>query len=58
MSRDAVSIMERKLPMLKEFGVKAKIWDMTKGKSDEELNAEGWYNCDLEDVIRKANELK
>lgn len=52
LSKNAVTIMNKKLPFLKELGIDAKIWDMTNGKSDEQLTNEGWYNCDLEDVFR------
>lgn len=52
-SQNAVSIMNNKLPHLLEFGIDAKIWDMTKGNSDDQLEKEGWYNCDLEDVFRE-----
>tara|TARA_R110001592_G_scaffold352878_1_gene651175 strand:+ start:6067 stop:6231 length:165 start_codon:yes stop_codon:yes gene_type:complete len=53
MSNNAVSIMKNKLPYLSELGINAKIWDMTKGKTDHQLKEEGWYNCDLEDFLRK-----
>lgn len=52
-SEKAVSIMREKLDHLKEIGIDAKIWDMTSGKSDEQLNLEGYYNCDLEDIFRE-----
>jgi hypothetical protein len=51
MSENALRIMNNKLPYLSSIDVKAKIWDMTKGKSDEQLRQEGLYNCDLEDVF-------
>ncbi|WP_372744432.1 DUF6371 domain-containing protein [Lutibacter sp.] len=51
-SENAVKIMNKKLPHLIELGIYAKIWDMTEGKSDDQLKKEGWYNCDLEDVFR------
>lgn len=34
------------------MGINVKIWDMTEGKTDEELKLEGIYNCDLEDWFR------
>jgi hypothetical protein len=52
LSENAVAIMNKKLPILKELSIDAKIWDMTNGKTDEQLKEEGWYNCDLEDVFR------
>tara|TARA_R110002073_G_scaffold57778_4_gene146614 strand:- start:4130 stop:5092 length:963 start_codon:yes stop_codon:yes gene_type:complete len=51
-SENAVSIMKGKMAHLNKFGIKAKIWDMTNGKTDKQLKKEGWYNCDLEDVFR------
>ena len=51
-SQNAVSIMNNKLPNLIDLGIDAKIWDMTDGKTDEQLKNEGLYNCDLEDVFR------
>ena len=51
-SENAVAIMKNKIHQLKEMGINAKIWDMTNGKTDEQLKKEGWYNCDLEDVFR------
>ena len=35
------------------MGINVKIWDMTNGKTDEQLKAEDLYNNDLEDVFRK-----
>ncbi|MDO7173455.1 DUF6371 domain-containing protein [Mariniflexile sp. AS56] len=51
-SRTATDIMLNKIPYLIKLGINAKVWDMTYGKSDEELNEEGVYNKDLEDLIR------
>jgi hypothetical protein len=53
MSENAVSIIFCKIQKLNEMGINAKIWDMTCGKTDQQLKEEGLYNCDLEDVIRK-----
>ena len=52
MSENAVAIMNKKIPHLMELGIDAHVWDMTNGKSDEQLKLDGWYNCDLEDVFR------
>lgn len=52
MSEKAVSIMNKKIAHLHTIGIVAKIWDMTNGKTDEQLKIGGWYNCDLEDVFR------
>jgi len=53
MSQNAITIMNKKLPHLLDLGIDANIWDMTEGKTDEQLIDEGWYNCDLEDVFRQ-----
>lgn len=53
MSENAVSIILNKIPLLISLGINAKIWDMTEGKTDEQLKLEGVYNNDLEDVFRK-----
>lgn len=51
MSEKAVSIMKLKTPYFQSIGIEAKIWDMTNGKSNDQLKKEGLYNCDLEDII-------
>lgn len=53
MSENAVNIIYKKIPDLIAMGVNVKIWDMTKGKTDDELKSLGIYNNDLEDVFRK-----
>lgn len=53
MSENAVSIILNKIPFLISLGINVKIWDMTEGKTDEQLKLEGVYNNDLEDVFRK-----
>ena len=53
MSEKAVEIMNKKLLEFLALDIDAKVWDLTEGKTDEELKVEGWYNCDLEDVLRK-----
>jgi len=52
MSENAVTIINKKIPIMKDLGIKAHIWDMTEGKTDDELKEEGLYNQDLEDVLR------
>jgi uncharacterized protein DUF6371 len=54
MSENAVSIILNKMPILISLGINVKIWDMTEGKTDEQLKLERIYNNDLEDVFRKA----
>jgi hypothetical protein len=55
MSENAVNIILNKIPFLISLGINAKIWDMTEGKTDEQLKFEGIYNNDLEDIFRKIN---
>jgi len=57
MSENAVSIILNKIPFLISLGINAKIWDMTEGKTDEQLKFEGIYNNDLEDVFREINTI-
>jgi hypothetical protein len=52
MSENAVSICYNKLFQLRYIGITSSVWDMTEGKTDQELKNEGFYNCDLEDVFR------
>ncbi|MCL9807176.1 hypothetical protein NAT51_16705 [Flavobacterium amniphilum] len=54
MSENAVSIILNKIPLLILLGINVKIWDMTEGKTDEQLKLEEIYNNDLEDVFRNA----
>jgi hypothetical protein len=54
MSENAVSIILNKMPLLISLGINVKIWDMTEGKTDEQLQLEGVYNNDLEDVFRNT----
>ncbi|WP_348811085.1 DUF6371 domain-containing protein [Flavobacterium maritimum] len=53
MSESAVNVIYDKIPLLITMGINAKVWDMTKGKTDEQLKTEGIYNDDLEDVFRR-----
>lgn len=53
MSENAVSIICSKIKKFLNMGINIKIWDMTEGKTDEELKLMGIYNNDLEDVFRK-----
>jgi hypothetical protein len=53
MSESAVNIIYEKIPVLISMGINAKVWDMTNGKTDEQLKTEGIYNNDLEDIFRK-----
>lgn len=52
MSENAVNIIYAKIPSLIAMGIIVRVWDMTEGKTDEELKNEGIYNNDLEDVFR------
>jgi hypothetical protein len=42
MSENAVSIILNKIPLLISLGINAKIWDMTNGRTDEQLKSEGF----------------
>ena len=55
MSENAVTIMNNKLIEFEVLQIDAKVWDVTEGKTDEELKNNGWYNADLEDVFRSYN---
>ena len=55
MSENAVNIIYKKIPLLVGMGINAKVWDMTEGKTDDELKTEGLYNNDLEDVFKALN---
>ncbi|WP_299382571.1 DUF6371 domain-containing protein [uncultured Lacinutrix sp.] len=52
MSEKDVEIISNKIIELTRIGVKASIWDMTNGRTDEQLKTDGDYNCDLEDIFR------
>ena len=52
MSEKAVAIMTKKISEFEERQIDVKIWDLTYGKTDKELMESGWYNSDLEDVLR------
>jgi hypothetical protein len=52
MSSNAVKIIEDKLPYLLNKGIKANLWDMRNGLSDEELDHKGLLGADLEDIFR------
>lgn len=54
-SEIAISIATKKVIELRQNGIDIKLWDMTDGKTDEELKKEGVYNYDLEDYFRKLN---
>ncbi|MGH2666308.1 DUF6371 domain-containing protein [Flavobacterium sp.] len=54
MSENAVNIILNKIPFLISLGINVKIWDMTEGKTDEQLKLEGVYNNDLEDIFRNT----
>jgi len=55
MSENAVSIIKRKIPLMKQLGIHVKIWDMTEGRTDEQLKQDLDYNNDLEDLLKKQN---
>jgi len=53
MSENAVSIIKNKITLMMQLGIYAKIWDMTGGRTDEQLKQDLDYNNDLEDIIKK-----
>ena len=52
MSSNALSIIKKKTPIFNQHNISVKIWDMTEGKTDEQLKENNLYNCDLEDIFR------
>ena len=54
MSENAVSIIKNKLSVMEQLGIHVDIWDMTDGRSDEQLKQDLDYNNDLEDIIKKT----
>lgn len=58
LSDNARSITIKKIEELKQFNINAKMWDLSKGMTDEELNEKGYYNLDLEDFLRDINFFK
>ena len=50
-----LQIMNKKITYLIELGIDARLWDMRNGKTDDQLNDEGWYHCALADVFRSFN---
>lgn len=51
-SENARSITNKKIEELKTLNIEAKMWDLSDGMSDIELNLKGFYNMDLEDFLR------
>ncbi len=51
-SKNAVSILQKKLKKFERLNIDATIFDMTFNKSDDELKAMGCYNIDIEDILR------
>lgn len=52
LSQNAMSIIQKKLPLLQQICCFVDILDLRNGKSDDQLKEEGIYNDDLEDFIR------
>jgi hypothetical protein len=46
-------VATKKVAELRQNGIDIKLWDMTNGKTDDQLNQEGIYNNDLEDFFRE-----
>jgi hypothetical protein len=54
LSENARNIAEKKVINLKELQIDANIWDLSNGLNDEELKKKGYYNFDLEDIIKSG----
>lgn len=52
-SENAVQIINNKLPKMKSLNIDAFVYDMTYGRTENELKESDWYNCDIEDIIRR-----
>jgi hypothetical protein len=57
MSENAVQVANKKVAELRQNGIDIKVWDMTEGKTDEQLKNDGVYNRDLEDYFRKLQKI-
>ncbi|MFT4805374.1 MAG: hypothetical protein ACI9YE_002590, partial [Psychroserpens sp.] len=55
MSSKAIKVMTDKMPLFQKYHIDAKIFDMTEGLTDDQLKTKGWYNADVEDVLRRYN---
>lgn len=53
MSENAVAIAIKKVAELRQNDIDIKLWDMTEGKTNQQLKIEGVYNRDLEDFFRE-----
>ena len=53
MSENAVSVIKKKLSIMEQLGIHANVWDMTGGRTDEQLKQDLDYNNDLEDLLKK-----
>jgi hypothetical protein len=51
LSEKARNITLKKIEELKKLNIVAKIWDISKGMTDDELQEKGYDNCDLEDFL-------
>lgn len=54
-SSKAVDVINKKISIIKNLNINVKIWDMTEGKTDNQLKKEGIYNNDLEDFLRNKH---
>jgi hypothetical protein len=55
MENEFVIVAKKKVVEMRKIGVLTNIWDMTNGRSDDNLKKHGVYGNDLEDVFRKLN---
>lgn len=54
-SGNAIMVATKKIIEMRQNGIDVKLWDMTEGKTDEELKNEAIYNKDLEDFFREIS---
>ncbi|WP_111685116.1 DUF6371 domain-containing protein [Winogradskyella tangerina] len=52
LENEAVDIMKNKINEMHKIRINAHLWDMTAGRSNEELKKEGLYGKDIEDFFR------
>jgi len=53
MHKEAIDIIKNKIPFLKQNDIKVNIWDLTTGKTKTQLENQGLFKGDIEDIFRK-----
>jgi hypothetical protein len=56
-SEKAIQIAKNKIELMRKIGVNAKLYDMSCNLKDTQLKQDGYYNLDLEDILRKNMEV-